>query len=190
MSNDPDEMSAVRETDDINGVDDASVVIETTTDMSDTEKGNPIEPPIRENPVRNIHGVKWVVVVVSILSSTFLFALDNTVVADVQPQIVLQFDAIDQIAWLSVAFIMGALSFTLLYGQLYSQLLPKWLYIVSVVVFEIGSAVCGAAPNSKYILRHWSTFCSPDTQTATSRTQQEELSGFNTAKTRLILLKY
>lgn len=139
-------------------VDDASIMVDTTTDLLDTEKGNVIELPKQETPARSVHGLKWVVVVISILSSTLLFALDNTVVADVQPQIVLQFDAINQIAWLSVAFIMGSLSFTLLYGQLYSQLLPKWLYVVSVVVFEAGSAVCGAAPNSKYYPRSLNYF--------------------------------
>ncbi|KAB5513214.1 major facilitator superfamily domain-containing protein [Coniochaeta sp. 2T2.1] len=80
--------------------------------------------------LRDISGPRWVIVVLSILSSTFLFALDNTVVADVQPRIVLQFAAVDKLAWLSVAFIMAAVSTNLLFGQLYSQL-----------------AVCGAAPN-------------------------------------------
>jgi hypothetical protein len=98
-------------------------------------------------PPRDISGLRWLIVVLAILSSTFLFALDNTVVADVQPRIVLQFEAVDKLAWLSVAFIMAAVSTNLLFGQLYSQFWPKWLYIGSVLVFEIGSAVCGAAPN-------------------------------------------
>lgn len=98
-------------------------------------------------PPREISGARWLVVVLAILSSAFLFALDNTIVADIQPQIVLQFDAVDKLAWLSVSFIMAAVSTNLLFGQLYSQFWPKWLYIGSVLVFELGSAVCGAAPN-------------------------------------------
>jgi hypothetical protein len=35
-------------------------------------------------PPRTVTGFVWVLVVIAILSSTFLFALDNTVVADVQ----------------------------------------------------------------------------------------------------------
>lgn len=98
-------------------------------------------------PPRALSGVRWFVVVLAILSSTFLFALDNTVVADVQAQIVVQFDAVDRLAWLSVAFVMAAVSTNLLFGQLYSQLWPKRLYIGSVLLFEVGSAVCGSAPN-------------------------------------------
>ncbi|GJC80447.1 efflux pump DEP3 [Colletotrichum liriopes] len=109
---------------------------------TDNERG---KETIASEPVRTVTGFKWYLIVFAILSSTFLFALDNTVVADVQPQIVLQFDAIKDIAWLAVAFIMAATAVNLFYGQLYSHLKPKWLYIGSVVVFEAGSALCGAA---------------------------------------------
>jgi MFS family permease len=85
--------------------------------------------------------------VFSILSSTFLFALDNTIVAAAQPQIVLHFQAVDRMAWLSVAFAAAATSTNMLFGQLYTCLPPKWLYVASVVVFEVGSALCGAAPD-------------------------------------------
>lgn len=120
------------------------------TDAPDAEKANGSASP-RPSP-RNVNGWKWIIVVFSILSSTFLFALDNTVVADVQPQLVLQFNSVGQIAWLSVAFIMAAVSTNLLYGQLYSQFQAKWLYIGSVAMFEVGSAVCGAAPSMSAII--------------------------------------
>ncbi|KAF9873765.1 hypothetical protein CkaCkLH20_08875 [Colletotrichum karsti] len=124
--------------------DNASTKGPVSGDNTDTERGATKE--VASEPVRTVTGIRWIIVVFAILSSTFLFALDNTVVADVQPQIVLQFDAITDIAWLAVAFIMAATSTNLLFGQLYSHLKPKWLYIGSVVVFEVGSAVCGAAP--------------------------------------------
>ncbi|KAK2053961.1 MFS general substrate transporter [Colletotrichum caudatum] len=118
-------------------------------DNTDNERGKEAAAAAAaaSEPVRTVTGFRWYLIVFAILSSTFLFALDNTVVADVQPQIVLQFDAISDIAWLAVAFIMSATAVNLLFGQLYSHLKPKWLYIASVVVFEAGSALCGAAPN-------------------------------------------
>lgn len=39
------------------------------------------------------------------LSSIFLFSLDNTVLADLVPVIVNQFHRVDQIAWLSVGYV-------------------------------------------------------------------------------------
>ncbi|KAJ0313194.1 hypothetical protein COL516b_000123 [Colletotrichum fioriniae] len=118
-------------------------------DNTDTERG---KDAVAIEPVRTVTGVKWCLIVFAILSSTFLFALDNTVVADVQPQIVLQFDSLKDIAWLAVAFIMAATAVNLFYGQLYSHLKPKWLYIASVAIFEAGSALCGAAPNMNSLI--------------------------------------
>lgn len=57
----------------------------------------------------------WVIVALSILSSTFLFALDNTVVAVLQPKIVESLDEIEKLPWLSVAFALGAVSVNLLW---------------------------------------------------------------------------
>ncbi len=47
-------------------------------------------------------------VVAAILSSVFLFSLDQTIVADVQPDIVNHFHAVSQLPWLSVSLLLGA----------------------------------------------------------------------------------
>jgi hypothetical protein len=39
-------------------------------------------------------------------------------------------------------------AFQLLYGRIYTFYSPKWVFLSSVVIFEIGSLVCGVAPNS------------------------------------------
>ena len=44
----------------------------------------------------------------SFLVGLFLFALDNTIVADIQPAIVDEFQSVDKISWLATAFFMGA----------------------------------------------------------------------------------
>jgi MFS family permease len=35
---------------------------------------------------------------------------------------------------------------TLVWGKIYSQFDAKWLTIISVILFEVGSLLCGAAP--------------------------------------------
>ncbi|MCJ1381687.1 hypothetical protein MMC17_004798 [Xylographa soralifera] len=111
-------------------------------DVAD-EKAPPEDQPTE---VRTITGFRWVVVVLAILSSTFLFALDNTVVADVEPNIVESFGQIQKLPWLPIAFLVSAVSTNLIWGKIYGQFNAKWLYVVCVFLFEIGSAVCGAAP--------------------------------------------
>ncbi|KAL8927227.1 MAG: hypothetical protein Q9208_002403 [Pyrenodesmia sp. 3 TL-2023] len=105
-----------------------------------------VEPAQEQKPPRDVHGVIWVLVVLSILSSTFLFALDNTIVADVQPAIVERFGSIEKLPWLSVAFLVAAAATNLVWGKIYAQFDAKYLYLLCLFLFEVGSAICGAAP--------------------------------------------
>ncbi|RYP27089.1 hypothetical protein DL768_011336 [Monosporascus sp. mg162] len=101
----------------------------------------------RQKPPRKVHGVAWFLVVCSVLSSTFLFGLDTTIVAVVQPTIVTEFDALQDLPWLFTAFMLGAAATNLFWGQVYSNFNTKWTYIGCICLFEVGSAISGVAPN-------------------------------------------
>jgi len=77
----------------------------------------------------------------------FLFALDSTIVADVQPKIVDEFGAVELLPWLALAFMIPSVGLMLPNGQLFQTFNAKWLYISGVIIFEAGSVLCGAAPN-------------------------------------------
>jgi MFS family permease len=47
---------------------------------------------------------------------------------------------------------MGSVATILLIGSLYGLIEIKWLYIGSIVLFEVGSAVCGAAPSMNALI--------------------------------------
>ncbi|KAL1962640.1 hypothetical protein VTN77DRAFT_9354 [Rasamsonia byssochlamydoides] len=96
---------------------------------------------------RKIHGILWFLVVIAILSSIFLYSLDNTIVADITPAAVNRLGDIVKLPWLSVGFLLGGSAVVLPFGKLYGLLDAKWLYIISSALFNIGSALCGAAPN-------------------------------------------
>ena len=66
--------------------------------------------------IRSMKGITWFCVVLSLLSSIFLFALDNTVVADVQPSIIKTLGEIEKLPWISVAFALGAISVNLFWS--------------------------------------------------------------------------
>jgi hypothetical protein len=91
--------------------------------------------------------LKWVLIVFSIMVGLFLFSIDNTIVADIQPTIVEEFQSIDKIAWVTSALFLSNSALTLSSGQFYQVFNAKWLYVLSVFIFAAGSALCGAAPN-------------------------------------------
>ncbi|EEQ35107.1 hypothetical protein McanMca71_001705 [Microsporum canis] len=105
------------------------------------------QSPSSKSGTRSITGFKWILVVTAILSSHMLFALDNTIVANIQPAIVDQFLEARKISWLSVAFPLCSSALVLPWSKAYATYNAKWLYIGCVILFMAGSALCGAAPS-------------------------------------------
>jgi MFS family permease len=72
--------------------------------------------------------------------------LDTTIAADVQGPILESLGEIEKLAWVGIGFPMGSVAVILLFGWLYELFEIKYLMIGSILLFEIGSAICGAAP--------------------------------------------
>ncbi|KAH9816995.1 putative efflux pump antibiotic resistance protein [Teratosphaeria destructans] len=98
---------------------------------------------------RDVHGVKWFLVVISLILTTFLWGLDGTITADIQATFVREFDSIDKLAYNSVAFFLGAAACVLSWGQLYCHFNAKWVFITCIVIFE--AAICGVGGSGMYV---------------------------------------
>ena len=73
---------------------------------------------------------------------------DRTIIATAIPQITDDFHSLGDVGWYGSAYMLTSCSFQLFMGRVYTFYNPKIVYISAVVLFEIGSAICGAAPNS------------------------------------------
>ncbi|KIV86739.1 hypothetical protein PV11_02334 [Exophiala sideris] len=93
-------------------------------------------------------GAKLLSVLLSIYLTIFLVALDRTIIATALPKITDEFNSFGDVGWYNAGFLLPTTALQLFFGRLYTFYSPKWIFISLVVVFEIGSAVCGAAPNS------------------------------------------
>ncbi|KAJ5703051.1 hypothetical protein N7488_010599 [Penicillium malachiteum] len=94
-------------------------------------------------------GPKLALVIISLLCAMFLVALDRTIIATAVPTISDQFHAVKDISWYASAYLLTSSATQLLWGRIYTFYPTKIVFLVAVLVFEIGSAVCGAALNSK-----------------------------------------
>uniref|UniRef100_L2FXT1 MFS aflatoxin efflux n=1 Tax=Colletotrichum fructicola (strain Nara gc5) TaxID=1213859 RepID=L2FXT1_COLFN len=52
------------------------------------------------------------------------------------------------IGWYGSAYLLTSCAFQLLFGKLYAFFDIKTVFTITVVIFEVGSAICGSAPNS------------------------------------------
>ncbi|KAJ7284548.1 MFS transporter [Mycena rebaudengoi] len=98
------------------------------------------------------HGIKLVLLTVALCLSVFLVALDNTIIATAIPKITDQFQSLDDVGWYGSSYLLATAATQLLFGKFYTFLPIKWVYIAAVTIFEVGSALCGAAPNSEALI--------------------------------------
>ncbi|KAJ5113149.1 hypothetical protein N7456_001683 [Penicillium angulare] len=101
-----------------------------------------------ENEEQLLTGLRLVLVIVALLCAMFLVALDRTIIATAVPKISDEFHAIGDIAWYASAYLLTSSATQLLWGRVYTFYSTKIIFLAAVIVFEVGSAVCGAAPNS------------------------------------------
>jgi MFS family permease len=78
--------------------------------------------------------------------------LDTTIAADVQASILVSLGEIEKLAWVGIGFPMGSVATILLIGASYGLFDIKYLLIAGVILFEAGSALCGASPNMNAII--------------------------------------
>ncbi|CAK7228026.1 hypothetical protein SCUCBS95973_006743 [Sporothrix curviconia] len=92
--------------------------------------------------------VKFWMILLSNFLALFLVALDRTIVATAVPRITDDFHSLGDIGWYASAYMLTTAASQLLFGRIYKFYSMKWTFLLCVVVFEIGSAICGAAPTS------------------------------------------
>jgi MFS family permease len=86
-----------------------------------------------------------------------LYGLDNTIVADIQAPIIETFGNVERLAWLGIGFPLGSIAVILAVGKAYGIFDVKWVYVLSLLNFVGGSALCGGAPSmsAEIIGRVW-----------------------------------
>lgn len=78
--------------------------------------------------------------------------MDTTIAADVQTAVYERFDNIKDLAWVGLGFPMASVACIMLIGRLYAVFNIKHLANTSILIFEIGSALCGAAPSMNALI--------------------------------------
>ncbi|WP_432251585.1 MDR family MFS transporter [Streptomyces sp. HNM1019] len=86
-----------------------------------------------------------VLVFLGLMLAMLLGTLDTQIVATAMPTISGDLGGLEQFAWVSTAYLLTFSVTTPLYGKLGDLLGRKRVFVFAIVVFLIGSALCGAA---------------------------------------------
>lgn len=93
-------------------------------------------------------GTRLVSIVIALALCVFLVSLDLTIVATAIPKITDEFGGLEDVSWYSAAFFMTIGGFQSAWGKVYKYFPLKISFLISIFIFELGSLICGVAPNS------------------------------------------
>lgn len=88
-----------------------------------------------------------VVSIGALLLGMLLAALDQTIVSTALPTIVSDLGGLEHLSWVVTAYLLASTAATPLWGKLGDQYGRKKLFQTAIVIFLIGSALCGMAQN-------------------------------------------
>jgi hypothetical protein len=97
-------------------------------------------------------GVKLGLITLALCLSVFLVALDNTIIATAIPKITDHFNSLGDVGWYGSAYLLTTCALQLFFGKMYTFFSIKYVYLTAIFIFEVGSAVCGAAPTSEALI--------------------------------------
>lgn len=86
-----------------------------------------------------------VLILIGVLLGLFLSALDQTIVSTALPQIVADLKGIELIGWVSTSYLLASTSMVPIYGKLSDIYGRKYVLLFGIVVFLLGSLLCGLA---------------------------------------------
>ena len=122
---------------------------DTSSSLSESEAPQDVSKPSQQqDDIEYPPPAKAAVVMAALMLAIFLVALDRSIIATAIPKMTDDFHSLDDIGWYGSAFLLTSSCFQLLLGRVYTFYSPKWIFLGVIGLFEIGSAICGAAPNS------------------------------------------
>ncbi|KAL4883844.1 major facilitator superfamily domain-containing protein [Aspergillus karnatakaensis] len=91
---------------------------------------------------------KLVLITTGLCLAVFCLALDNTILTTAIPKITDDFQSLSDVGWYGSAYFLTTCALTLVFGKLYTFYPIKWTFLAALGFFELGSLICGVAPNS------------------------------------------
>ncbi|MGX1884620.1 MFS transporter [Streptomyces sp. NPDC055287] len=88
----------------------------------------------------------------ALLLGMLLAALDQTIVSTALPTIVSELGGMEHLSWVVTAYMLAATAATPLWGKLGDQYGRKKLFQAAIVIFLIGSVLCGVAQDMSQLI--------------------------------------
>lgn len=100
-----------------------------------------------ERKVKERSHAEIMVVMSALMLAMLLAALDQTIVATALPRIATDLHGLNKYAWVATSYLLTSAIVTPIYGKLGDMLGRKKIFQTAIIIFLVGSALCGLSQN-------------------------------------------
>lgn len=120
--------------------------------MSEQEKEASPGQNVQVAAGRRLHGFAFVSVLVALMLTLLLEALDQTIVGTALPRIVGELQGFDRYTWVVTAYLLASTTMIPIISKLSDQFGRKWFLVVGVVIFLAGSVLSGTSQTMNQLI--------------------------------------
>ncbi|KAJ3389281.1 hypothetical protein HDU84_008919 [Entophlyctis sp. JEL0112] len=95
---------------------------------------------------------QFILVFFGLLLGIMMAALDQTIVSTALKSIIADLGHQELVPWIGSAYLLTAAPFGTLYGKFTDLFGRKWVFVFALVMFEVGSLICGLAPSMNALI--------------------------------------
>lgn len=92
------------------------------------------------------------IVMGALMLAMLLSSLDQTIVSTALPKIAVDLNGLNKYSWVATAYLLTSAIVTPIYGKLGDMFGRKKIFIYSIVIFLIGSVLCGLSQNMNQLI--------------------------------------
>ncbi|MDB5184740.1 MAG: transporter [Candidatus Saccharibacteria bacterium] len=92
------------------------------------------------------HG-EIMVIITALMLAMFLAALDQTIVSTALPKIARELNGLSEYSWVATSYLLTSAIATPIYGKISDMFGRKKIFMASITLFLVGSALCGLSQN-------------------------------------------
>ncbi|KAH6868588.1 major facilitator superfamily domain-containing protein [Alternaria rosae] len=129
---------------------DSNGQLDNSEDNSPAAGEKALEEPA--NTVEYPNGLHMFFIMLALVLSITLCALDQTIVATAIPKITDRFDRMQDISWYGSAYFLTLGAFQSQWGKVFKFFNLKYSFLVAILIFECGSLVSAVAQNSTTVI--------------------------------------
>ncbi|KAI9350695.1 major facilitator superfamily domain-containing protein [Obelidium mucronatum] len=106
----------------------------------------------KKGPAVSLSGREFTSVLLGLAMAVLMASLDATILATALKAVVGDFGRQDLIPWVGSSYLLTSAPFGIMYGKLADLFGRKYVFVFTMVVFEIGSLICGVAGNMSVLI--------------------------------------